>query len=336
MKLPKISDIELANISLFRGELMGLAMIFVILFHVALPQSDAFYGLRRVGNIGVDMFLFLSGVGLWFAWTKRPEWRHFFVRRYVRIYPVWLVVSLAYYVPRFSGSSAEAWLDLAGDVFLNWDFWRRDELTFWYVPATMALYTVAPAYMNLIRRHPVYRWAPVVMIIWCVAVQWVCPIHDAVGHIEIFWSRVPIFFIGINLGQSVLEKRRLDGAGIWLVLLTFALGLSTSLYLEQERHAQFPLFIERMLYIPLTVTAILLLNCVLRRLPRPILSLLSWIGGISLECYLLHVQFVLLKLPKGLGYWPTFLLCTLITLPAAWLLAWIMRRVSGAIERRVS
>lgn len=30
----KIKDIELANISRFRGELMGAAMLFIILFHV--------------------------------------------------------------------------------------------------------------------------------------------------------------------------------------------------------------------------------------------------------------------------------------------------------------
>ena len=51
---------------------MGLAIIFVILFHVGLPREDAFFGLKRMGNIGVDFFLFLSGMGLWFSWTKAP------------------------------------------------------------------------------------------------------------------------------------------------------------------------------------------------------------------------------------------------------------------------
>ena len=59
----KIKDIELANISRYRGELMGMAMVFIILFHADLPRNDMFYGLRRMGNVGVDMFLFLSGVG---------------------------------------------------------------------------------------------------------------------------------------------------------------------------------------------------------------------------------------------------------------------------------
>lgn len=75
----KIKDIELANISRYRGELMGAAMLFIILFHVALPRENAFFGLRRMGNVGVDMFLFLSGIGLWFSWMKNPSAKHFFI-----------------------------------------------------------------------------------------------------------------------------------------------------------------------------------------------------------------------------------------------------------------
>jgi hypothetical protein len=69
----KIKDIDLVNISRFRAEHMGMAMLFVILFHVGLPRWSDFYGLRRMGNLGVDMFLFLSGVGLWFSWAKRSQ-----------------------------------------------------------------------------------------------------------------------------------------------------------------------------------------------------------------------------------------------------------------------
>ena len=90
----KIKDIELANISRYRGELMGAAMLFIILFHVALPRENAFFGLRRMGNVGVDMFLFLSGIGLWFSWMKNPSAKHFFIRRYLRIYPAWLIIAL--------------------------------------------------------------------------------------------------------------------------------------------------------------------------------------------------------------------------------------------------
>ena len=325
----KIKDIELTNISRYRGELMGMAMIFIILFHVSLPQSDMFFGLRRMGNIGVDMFFFLSGIGLWFSWTKNPSCKHFFKRRYLRIYPTWLVMASLYYIPRFRGGDIMAWIDLIGDITINWDFWLHDELTFWYIPATMMLYLFAPAYMELIRKHPIYRWLPVVMIMWCILVQYVTPIHDIFGHIEIFWSRVPIFFIGINMGEMVRRKDKLDGASIWMIVILFVATLTSSIFLEQNLHGRFPLYVERMLYIPLTITTILLLNRIFRRTPKWFNNAFKFVGALSLECYLIHIHFVLNYIPKEWTYWATFLMCTAITLPTAWCLS----KVVGKLEK---
>lgn len=317
----KIKDIELANISRFRGELMGAAMLFIILFHVALPREDAFFGLRRMGNVGVDMFLFLSGIGLWFSWAKNPDVRHFFVRRYLRIYPAWLIIACLFYIPRFEGGDLWAWVDLVGDISINWDFWLHDELNFWYIPATMMLYLFAPGYMELIKRHPIYRWLPVVMIMWCILVQYVTPIHHAVGHLEIFWSRVPIFFIGINMGEMVRSRKQLPPDAVWLLLVTFLMTFGTCLYLEQVRHGHFPLFVERMLYIPFTVCSILVMNRIFRRTPEWVNRAFRLVGMLSLEAYLIHIHFVLVYIqPMGLGYWGTFAATVAITLPVAWVL----------------
>lgn len=319
----KIPDIELANISRFRAEQMGAAMLFVILFHVALDRGDPFYGLRRCGNVGVDIFLFLSGVGLWFAWTKTaaPSVAGFYRRRFVRIVPTWLVCATAFYLPDWLGTRrfSTSLPDLIGDITVNWDFWLHDELTFWYVPAIMALYLAAPWYMRLVGRHPVYRWLPLLMVVWCVMVEWVLPIHRAVGHLEIFWSRVPIFFIGINFGPLVKERRTVGGDAVWLLLAAFLMTFGTCLYLEQVRHGHFPLFVERMLYIPFTVCSVLVMNRIFRRTPQWINRCFAFVGALSLEAYLIHIHFVLAHVqPLGLGYWPTFLATTAITLPVAW------------------
>lgn len=319
----KIPDIELANISRYRAEQMGAAMLFVILFHVALDRGDPFYGLRRCGNVGVDIFLFLSGVGLWHSWMKTPDVRHFYRRRLMRIVPTWIVCATAFYLPDYLGSRhySTSLVDLIGDITINWDFWLHDELTFWYVPAIMALYLLAPWYMRLINRYAVYRWLPLLMIVWCVMVQWVLPIHEAVGHLEIFWSRVPIFFIGINFGEMVRTKQRLPSNAVWLLLLTFVMTFGTCLYLEQVRHGQFPLFVERMLYIPFTVCSVLVMNRIFRRTPQCVNRAFRFVGALSLEAYLIHIHFVLEYVqPYHLGYWATFLITTAITLPLAWLL----------------
>lgn len=346
----KIKDIELVNISRFRGEHMGIAMLFIILFHVSLPRTDDFFGLRRMGNLGVDIFLFLSGIGLWFSWMKARcndgngvmiffrRWRDFYGRRLLRIYPTWLVLASAYYIPRFldhSTHSTSAWIDLFGDILINWDFWLHAELNFWYIPATMVLYIFAPPYMELIRRHPIYQWLVVVMVMWCILVQYVTPIHHAVGHLEIFWSRVPIFFLGINMGDAVRQKKTLDGQSIWMIWIMFLMTLVTSIWLEQEIHGRFPLFLERMLYIPLTVTTILLFNRVFRRTPAWINRCCAIVGSISLEAYLIHIEFVLRPIEHHhLGYWPTFLLTVAITLPLAFLLQLILKKIISLFVRK--
>ena len=330
----RIPDIELANISRFRGALMGIAMLIIILFHVDLARSDMFFGLRRMGNLGVDMFLFLSGIGLWFSWMKTPSYRHFYFRRLIRIYPAWLIIACLYYLPRLHVHDAASLVNLIGEIGFNWNFWLHDELSFWYIPAIMMLYLFAPPYMELIRRHSVYRWLPVVMIMWCILVEWVTPIHHAVGHLEIFWSRVPIFFIGINMGEMVRQKQTLDGASIWMIWLMFLMTLLASIFLEQEKHGMFPLFLERMLYIPLTITSILLLNRIFRRTPHWFNRGFMLVGALSLECYLIHIHFVLKYIePYHLGYWPTFLACIAITLPAAWILSKIAGWISNELAK---
>ena len=420
-------------LSRYRAALMGLAMLFVMFFHVPMAKGELMYGLVRLGNIGVDMFLFLSGIGLWFSWTKsvsriedsyrgcegtgvrgyengneapnvnlapshlrtsaptdgnlapsRPRTSapsricSFYRKRLLRIYPAWIIIACLYYIPDFFGTdlfgqfdyaTGADWhstkspnvLHLIGNILVNWSFWRIDDGAFWFIPSIMAMYVFAPFYMELIRRHPVYRWMPVVAMVWAVMVQYMPPIHEAVGHIEIFWSRIPIFLIGINCGELVKQKKPIEPSVLWLLLITFGLSLLMCIEFENHWRGHFPLFLERMVYIPLCISCMMLVckffsgyevrgtryenqrsaptgkansdkgqaselegNLVPRTphlVPRIIIRSLTFIGGISLEIYLVHAQFVLRYLtPMKLGYCLTVVLLVVISLPLAWLL----------------
>ena len=141
------------------------------------------------------------------------------------------------------------------------------------------------------------------------------------GHIEIFWSRVPIFFIGIVAGRWVKEQYALPRAALPVVAVTALLTLALCIALEQTAHGRFPIFLERMLYIPLTLAATLWLCHYLHCLPQRVTAALTFVGGISLEIYLLHCHFILKYIePLALGYWSTALLCLAITIPLAWLI----------------
>lgn len=322
---------EMADLSRYRNELMGLAMLFVILFHVYMPKSHAMYALHRCGNVGVDMFMFLSGMGLWYSWTKNPSLRGFFIKRYKRVYPIWLLVAGYFFIRQYvthAGGYSKDVPSLVMNILFNWHFWRADELTFWFIPAIMMLYTFAPFYMMLIKRSPVYRWSPVLFIVWTVMVQYYPPVHSAVGHIEIFWSRIPIFLIGINFGNIVMGKRIIRRDALWLITLMFALSLTMCLNFEEMWRGKFPLFIERMVYIPLTITGLILLSTALRHTPSWIRRTFAFIGGISLEVYLVHVEFVMKPINEyRLGYMLTALTTIAVSLAIAWVLRKILKRI---------
>lgn len=182
--------------------------------------------------------------------------------------------------------------------------------------------------MWLVQKSPTYRWLPVLMMVWCICVQWVTPIHQTVGHIEIFWSRLPIFFLGINVGEWVRQDRRMESSAIWLLVVTFLATASACIYLEQVKHGRFPLFAERMIYIPLTVSMLLLLCELFSRTPQWFNKASAFLGTISLELYLLHAHFVMAYItPYHLGYWPTVLLTLVAAIPLAWLLHQLVKRI---------
>lgn len=328
--------IEFSDISRYRGELMGLAMLFVMLFHVAMPKSYAMYGLVRCGNVGVDMFLLLSGIGLWYAWSKRPRLIDFYWRRYIRIYPAWLLMACLFYIPNFMETQGSGYSPnmghLIANIAFNWSFWRIDDLTFWFIPAIMMLYTFAPAYMWLIERHAEYRWMPILFMLLAVMVQYYPPVHHSVGHLEIFFSRIPIFLIGINMGSWVKESRSMNGSSIWLMLAVLAVSLAMCIEFEQSWRGRFPLFLERMVYIPLTLSGIMLLTIVLSHAPKTVNKALAFVGGISLELYLIHIQFVLKYIkPYKWGYCLTALAMIAVSL----VLAWLLHRLVGLLADRL-
>ena len=88
---------ESYRISDTRIESFGIATLLVILVHAKPYNWDAYpfvlYKICELGSIGVDIFLFLSGLGLFYAMKKCHSVKMFCKRRILRILPSYMLIT---------------------------------------------------------------------------------------------------------------------------------------------------------------------------------------------------------------------------------------------------
>ena len=77
------------------------AILWVVFFHAQLGLGGLLYDVQKIGYGGVDMFLFLSGFGLYHSLSRDADAGRYLLRRARRLLPaylpfcaVWLCVML--------------------------------------------------------------------------------------------------------------------------------------------------------------------------------------------------------------------------------------------------
>ena len=86
---------NMSLISKYRGQLMGFAILIVALFHSSIVHTNDLVDFFCFsGDMGVDIFFFLSGFGMYYACLKKQTYGQFMKKRMVRIVPAWFLVNL--------------------------------------------------------------------------------------------------------------------------------------------------------------------------------------------------------------------------------------------------
>ena len=273
------------SLSKFRSEIMGLACLWVMLHHNYFVWPESLDGLRRFsyyGNLGVDIFLLLSGVGLYYAWSKKPALGDFYARRFVRLLVPYVLFAVPYWVWR------DLWLG-EGSFLLDvtqLSLPLKGVITTWYIPAMAVFYLLYPLIASFLFSGE--RWTRVTAL--CGAVMLGC-LHLNYGNssiysnCEIALTRSAVFIIGCALGKSVKEDEpiapHLPLLGLLWILLNNSLRRNISLSAVWIRFS----------YIPLALSAVLVCLWVLERLENRggLRKLLRFFGERSLELYLTHV-----------------------------------------------
>lgn len=85
--------IEKISISKYRTQLMGFAMLWIMIYHIGIDVTFL-NPITRSGYLGVDIFIFLSAYGLYHGFKKYSSIKIFYKKRILRILPTYYLVLL--------------------------------------------------------------------------------------------------------------------------------------------------------------------------------------------------------------------------------------------------
>ncbi|WP_025691346.1 acyltransferase family protein [Paenibacillus zanthoxyli] len=315
-------------ISTYRTQLMGIAILWIVFFHSTINTSSfpIINTFKTIGYGGVDIFLMLSGLGLYFSCQKDNNVITFYKRRLLRIIPtymifVFIICLLYWYVGEMSLT----------DVVLNLttlSFWMDSKNKFdWYVPAILVLYLLTPVFMYYFKSKNKYISVAAAILIGLLITIAITP--TPLSYLNIFTIRIPIFFMGFLIGYWIENGKKANLLHLIVNIVMAILGLiflAVSIkYLSYEFSWHYGLFWYP--FILITLPLCMFLAAFLQTLSELGIKkfiFLTFCGTHSLEIYLIHerVLHITAKISGSLSI-DNFiynLICILIALVMAFLL----------------
>ena len=210
---------KLSLLSNYRTHIMGAAMMWIMWFHSAYTGTDEVSKiLHRIGFYGVDMFLMVSGLGLYFSMRKSKSIGEFYKKRAVRILPAYLIVTIGWYAfYKTDVSFVDKLLSILGINYFRGTVSNRPEYFDWFLPTLFVLYLLTPLYDKLFQKASV-KWKFTLLASMISPI--LCIIGFYTGRQVLFgtFARIPIFLIGYWMGWFLYEKKEEEKAG-WMVHL---------------------------------------------------------------------------------------------------------------------
>lgn len=333
---------NIKKISLYRRELMGVAMLLIMRYHSSFPIPSAaisnVYGhIRYFFAIGVDVFLFLSGFGLYYSYHKTPDLLGFYKKRLLRLLPSYFLIIAGW----FAVSTALG-IETPGSFLPKYSlisFFTNGEAAIWFIAAILLLYLVFPLLYHAIQRAPVSLLILSVLLyaisFWGILFHGEEPIEPVS---RLFLVRIPSFLAGMWFSARLYDKQKPQfGRVSWCVIVLIVdliLLLMNAYYNEKLAR-----WAERILFVPLVISAMLLLSEGFDRLSKRnhngLLRLLALVGGCTLQTYLLHERVLLVYTTYSNWSNTAKVLMNLTAMVMAVMLAWMASRMIDACMRKL-
>lgn len=223
--------------------------------------------------------------------TKYWNVKQFYIKRFVRILPATLIVTSVYVLCHTESfclttikGVARAFLEITTlSTF-------RGSLLFWFITYILLCYVIAPflyIFINLLRRqsHSTLFLLLSVVLVYVLS-YFVLPMVNPFG--SMIYHRIPSFYVGLCIGLAIEKDCKCHTLIIHVLsIIGIFITIICRFYHQPETIMRTCYFIFSL---PILLSISHLLSCISWRYLH---IMLSFLGGLTLELYLLHERFAL-------------------------------------------
>lgn len=257
---------------------MGWSILWIMMLHFTFNQIKPIGFIAQYGYAGVDIFLFVSGFGLFFSLDKDDNLIYFYGKRLLRIFPT-------YYIIGFITNLLLTHDDILSFLFRysTIGFWIGKEYAEWFIPSITLLYFLAPFIKRIIDKKWFVFICIIVVYLFLTAYYLTDKEHILDRSHFFLLYRIPAFVFGMVCAYWL--KNNISNK-YYLYILLLSLPFFVYFYPFHHQIYNFKYYSIAFL-LPFFVTIFILIS----KYVKWISPVLKKIGSASLEIYLIQGMF---------------------------------------------
>lgn len=283
-------------ISKYRNAVMGVAIIGVMLGHwFSLSQTPTDSIVLRLLSIlpalvSTQGFLFISGYGIYYSFSKNSDSIAFYQRRFYRMLVPYMLMSVLYFLFCFCTREINFWQFIGRTTSLSYWF-EGNYCGMWYVAVSTVLYAVSPLIFRIYfcRDSFVYTTLCLLATLLLAVIGNHLLFTFAPEQYELYYhglERYFMFFIGLYCGY--LSRQQSKEKTMGLSLMVALLPVAYLLTAFSPEYGYLTAATRRLVItIPLVSLFFALIDKV--RFGQPIMQVFNWLGAYTFELYILHL-----------------------------------------------
>ncbi len=311
-----------------RSCLSGLAAILILCVHSCMflgddtPAERLASAVFHYGSIGVPIFGFLGGVGLYYSLIKRPRLRDFYKRRFRRVFLPFLCIAGIWYAYEFLISDFDILSFFCAVSTLG--FWTG-RATMWYIAMLLPVYLLFPFYSRWLekgKRGP--KTAAVIALVFLLMAAVYHSDPSLYLRMHLVFRTLALMLCGYYLGERVMKN---DGLSVLWAVVPVVVSVAYRVIFGVFHWARYePLSSFSFAFLALPIS--LALSALFERMGSRTAALKS-LGTVTLESYIWNR--VLINLQQTISSRSAFFrdrrfLIYVLLIPVGILLSYLSRR----------